>query len=112
MHMNRLDMDGGSIRKLDSKTFGFEPILRDIKNELLEFFETPNPFSPFLLTIKGEVGSGKTVFTLNLIEELLKTDLFIYYKTQLGNSPLPILASYINPESDLSFLNMWRPILR
>ena len=25
---------------------------------------------------------------------------------------MPILCGHINPESDLEFLNMWRPVLR
>ena len=113
-HMNRLDMEGGTTKKIEYKTFGFESILEDVKKELLEFFNTHQPFAPYLLTIKGEIGSGKTNFVLHLIEELVESELFEFYRTQTphGNKPFPILASHINPESDLSFLNMWRPILR
>ena len=64
-------MYSDTTRKLDSKTFGFESILRDVKCELLDFFKAHQPFSPYLLTIKGEIGSGKTVFVLHLIEELV-----------------------------------------
>ena len=81
VHMNRLDMDGGIIGKLESKTFGFEEILKDLKFEILDFFETVSPFAPYLLTVKGEIGSGKTIFVLNLIEELVKSSLFTYYQT-------------------------------
>ena len=105
-------MQGGVIGKLESKTFGFEEILKDVKFEILDFFETQSPFSPYLLTVKGEIGSGKTIFILNLIEELIKSSLFSYYQTWSNNKPLPILTSHINPESDLDFLNMWRPIMK
>ena len=55
-HMNRLDMTGGVIDKLTIKTFGFEKIIEDLKSEILEFFDHESPLSPYLLTIKGQIG--------------------------------------------------------
>ena len=74
--MNRLDMHDGITKKSASQTFGFEAILQDVKDELLDFCQLDCPFSPYLLTIKGEIGSGKTIFVLHLIEELVQSDLF------------------------------------
>ena len=54
--MNRLDMTGGVIDKLTIKTFGFEKIIEDLKSEILEFFDHESPLSPYLLTIKGQIG--------------------------------------------------------
>ena len=105
-------MEGGIDEKFETKTYGFEEILRDVKVDILTFFEEYTAWSPYLLTIKGEIGSGKTIFVLNLIEELSKSTLFQYYQTWSGGKPLPILCGHINPESDLEFLNMWRPVLR
>ena len=72
--MNRLNIGGGVLDKVKSKTFGFESILNDLKADIIEFFRTDNPLSPYLLTIKGQIGQGKTVFILNLIDELRKSD--------------------------------------
>ena len=71
--MNRLDMQGGIEQKLETKAYGFEEILKDVKNDILTFFEEYTAWSPYLLTIKGEIGSGKTIFVLNLIDELAKS---------------------------------------
>ena len=75
-HMNRLNIGGGVLDRLKAKTFGFESILNDLKAEIIEYFRTYNPLSPYLLTIKGQIGQGKTVFMLNLIDELRKSDSF------------------------------------
>ena len=72
-------MEGGIDEKFETKTYGFEEILRDVKYDILTFFEEFTTWSPYLLTIKGEIGSGKTIFVLNLIEELSKSTLFQYY---------------------------------
>ena len=49
---------------------------------------------------------------MNLLEELQKSEKFKDLKVKFGSTEIPILCSNINPEIDLSFLNMWRPILR
>ena len=110
--MNRLDFHGGVEDKSSVKTYGYDTILADLRTEIGEFFEIETPLSPYLLTVKGQIGQGKTIFVLNLIDELHKTNSFKYWKTWKGDGSLPIIAGNINPESDLSFLNVWRPILR
>lgn len=59
-----------------------------------------------LIQIKGEIGSGKTLFARQLIESLTGHADFkqmMRYKNQL-------FCSSLNPESQYSFLNIWRPI--
>ena len=111
-HMNRLDMRGGVVEKFSTKTFGFEKIIEDIRDEMLEFFEISSPLAPYLLTIKGQIGQGKTIFAMNLFEEIQKSNFCQSYKQLHNGAELPLLVGNINPESDLSFLNMWRPIQR
>ena len=105
-----LERGNGKDNKVKHKTFGFESSLQNLKQEIIAFFEQSDPNDPFLATIKGELGSGKTVFALNLIEELSTSYEFKQYQSQFQK--LPILTSTINPESDLQFLNIWRPILQ
>ena len=113
VHLNPLNLERGSAKekRQKMKTFGFDAALDALKQDIVQYFESP-PEAPFLATIKGEIGSGKSVFALNLIDELLVTEQFRYYQTQSHGSKLPILTSTINPESDLQFLNAWRPILQ
>ena len=49
---------------------------------------------------------------MSLLEDLQKSEKFNNLKIKWGSDEIPILSSNINPEIDLSFLNMWRPILR
>ena len=54
--MNRLDFHGGVEDKSSVKTYGYDSILADLRAEIEEFFETETPLSPYLLTIKGQIG--------------------------------------------------------
>ena len=65
--------------KLSIKTFGFESIIADLRNEIEEYVKIETPFSPYLLTIKGQVGQGKTALALNLMDELQRTSSFKFY---------------------------------
>jgi hypothetical protein len=62
---------------------------------------------PFLAAIKGELGSGKTIFALTLIEDLLKDEDFAEMTKAKNNA----FCSSLNAETQYSFLNIWRPIL-
>ena len=84
-HMNRLDIGGGVVDKLSIKAFGFESILADLRDDIEEYVKIETPFSPFLLTVKGQVGQGKTALVLNLIDELKRTSSFKYYQTWAGD---------------------------
>jgi pantothenate kinase-related protein Tda10 len=52
------------------KTIGLDQIMFDLIERLIEFIRNDYLDSPFLAVIKGEVGSGKTTFALNLVEEI------------------------------------------
>ena len=56
--------------KKRAKTIGFESILDDLSEKLVDFAKRDDSNQPFLAVIKGEVGSGKTTFALSLIEEI------------------------------------------
>ena len=86
--------------------------MADLRTEIIEFFRMETPLAPCLITIKGQVGQGKTLLMLNLIDELRQSNSFKNFQALNGDLPLPIVAGNINPDSDLQFLNIWRPILR
>jgi len=65
--------------------------------------------SPYLAVVKGEVGSGKTAFAKHLIDELHQVSEFEAHIK--SNNQLPIFTSVVNPETQLHFLNAWKPII-
>ena len=87
---------------------GRENLLHRVCEELIEFFEDTSQQTPYMLAIIGEIGSGKTLFARCIIETLKKR------KDFLRNNYLdskPILTSSLNSESQMKFLNIWRPVL-
>lgn len=76
----------------------------------MKFCEEDNGLLPFLAVVKGEVGSGKTLFALNLIEEFTSQEDFRLLQEKSGK--VPIYSSSLNAESDLQFLNIWQPVLK
>jgi len=60
-----------------------------------------------MAAIKGEIGSGKTLFARCLIDELCANDEF----NDMMNSKNSIFCSSLNSETQYYFLNIWRPIL-
>ena len=63
-----------------------------------------------MAVIKGEIGSGKTLFALNLIDEIAASrDLRLLQEKQ---GKTWIYASSLNAETELMFLNIWRPVLQ
>jgi hypothetical protein len=110
--MNRLDMSSEEIDQSGAEAFGVGEILQGVTHNMITFFKEPQPFDPHLLTIKGEIGAGKTIFALRLLDEVRKDHLYSFYDMHKGDLPYPIMTSMINSESDLNYLNIWRPILR
>ena len=66
---------------------------------------------PYLAVIKGEIGSGKTAFARQLIDELHSTNDFVPYLRR-NKEKLPIFTSTVNAETQLHFLNVWKPIFQ
>ena len=63
-----------------------------------------------MAVIKGEIGSGKTLFALNLIDEIAASrDLRLLQEKQ---GKTWIYTSSLNAETELMFLNIWRPVLQ
>ncbi len=82
----------------------------DLIERLIEFIRNDYLDSPFLAVIKGEVGSGKTTFALNLVEEIQSSKDFKILQGQQVKSF--IYSSTLNAETELQFLNIWRPVLQ
>lgn len=79
-----------------------------VTEELLDFFEDDKNRAPYILAVSGELGSGKTLFARCIIDKLKKR------KDILRDPNLDqqlILTSSLNAESQMKFLNIWRPIL-
>jgi Cdc6-like AAA superfamily ATPase len=58
--------------------------------------------------LKGETGSGKTLFARFLVDELLESDEFV---DLVPPKQQAIFCSSLNSESAYKFLNIWQPIL-
>lgn len=113
IHANPLILD----RNYDSKKvkgermIGCSAQLNDITSDLVEFFTGNHaPEKPYLLAVRGDTGSGKTMFARALCIELSKCDEFVQF--QSSGHKLPLLTSSLNSETELEFLNIWRPILK
>lgn len=76
----------------------------------MEFSRNDEANQPFMAVIKGEIGSGKTLFALNLIEDIQASRDFRLLQEKQGKTP--IYTSSLNAESELQFLNIWRPVLQ
>ena len=80
----------------------------DLSIEIVDYFQLNNSHKPYLAAIKGEIGSGKTLFARCLIDELMVSDEFI----DMMGGKTSIFCSSLNSESQFQFLNIWRPILQ
>lgn len=81
--------------------------MSDFANEIIEYFSTPSE-KPFLAALKGETGSGKTLFARFLIDELNSSEDFT---DMIPSKQQSIFCSSLNSETQYYFLNMWRPIM-
>ena len=61
--------------------------------------------------ILGEPGTGKTLLMKQIVDQLKKRRDFPKDQ-RMGDDFLPIIASSLNAESQMKFLNIWRPILQ
>jgi tRNA A37 threonylcarbamoyladenosine biosynthesis protein TsaE len=80
--------------------------IRDLSNEIIEYFQNPKKQNCYMAAIKGDLGSGKTLFARFLIDELAQNDDFLELM-----SPKNIIVSSLNSETQYNFLNIWKPIL-
>ena len=109
-HMNPMCLE----RSTDTKKQKFKLVgpadsaVLDISIEIVDYFQQSNTSKPYLAAIKGEIGSGKTLFARCLIDELLVSDDFI----DMMGGKMSIFCSSLNSESQFQFMNIWRPILQ
>ena len=71
VHVNPLNLERNTESFLKVRTPSFEAMLRDLTDDITEYYsEEPQRDFPYMAVIKGEIGSGKTVFARNLIDDL------------------------------------------
>ena len=116
VHLNPLNLERNSessnVQKV--RTMGFQEMLQDLRDDIVNYYtadETDQPDFPYLAIIKGEIGSGKTAFARNLIDDLHSSSEFNSYLNS-NKGKLPVFASNINAETFMHFLNAWQPILQ
>ena len=66
---------------------------------------------PFLLAIRGEIGSGKTLFVRNYVETILRLKEKFNYYSHGESSLFSLFFSSLNTETSYRWLNVFRPIL-
>lgn len=114
IHSNPFIIDKNSdFQKRPMKQVGREQIMRNLSNDLIDYFdiEDLSNLNPFFIAVQGEAGSGKTLFAKSLIEQLKRNKNFLRDGT-MGPDYCPILCSALNAESQFRYLNIWRPVLR
>ena len=110
-HSNPLILDRSVDLKKKNRPIGIDNLLSDLEGSLIKFCKDDEYTNqPFLACIKGEVGSGKTLFVLNFIDRLTSSKEFRFIQDKVGE--MPLYTSSLNAESELQFLNIWRPILQ
>ena len=79
----------------------------------MDFFDEDNQENskPYILAVYGEIGSGKTLFA-RCIADFMRKRKDVFRDSHLGADQKPILMSALNPESQMKFMNIWRPILQ
>lgn len=81
-------------------------------DDLVDYFDADSrQVRPFFLVVSGEIGSGKTLFGRCLFDSLKRKKDFLR-DDQLGPEFKAILTSSLNAESQMWFLNAWRPVLQ
>jgi len=109
-HCNPMIGERGSDLKKKNKPVAIDQTLFDLTEKLLEYCRNDDPNQPFMAVVKGEVGSGKTLFALSLLDELNNSSDFRMLGERQGKAPL--FTSSLNAETELQFLNIWRPVLQ
>ena len=111
-HSNPMNLERSSENKvINYDCIGFESIIEDLHQDLNDYFRKDKT-GPYIAMIKGEIGSGKTALALNLIQEFRDSPGPKIAEYLEANKQLPIFTSMINAESELTYLNVWRPIFQ
>ena len=91
-----------------------------MREEIRQYFvEDQFNSIPYLAVVKGEVGQGKTAFARHFLSELHTvpgiSDLIKQSNDSqnlTSNEELPIFSSSVNSETQMHFMNAWRPIFQ
>jgi hypothetical protein len=112
-HCNPMIMEKNSDRvRSKPRTLGFDSLIDSMHKDINEYFEDDGQYGPSITIVKGETGAGKTAFALNLIDKLKKEPgKFLSAHKEITND-LPVFTSMINAESELVYLNVWRPLFQ
>ena len=71
VHVNPLNLERNTESKMKVKTNSFREILDSLTGDITDYFSEDNQRDwPYMAVIKGEIGSGKTTFARNLIDDL------------------------------------------
>ena len=71
VHVNPLNLERNTESKIKVRTVSFKETLSGLVADITEYFEEDNQRDwPYMAVIKGEIGSGKTTFARNLIDDL------------------------------------------
>ena len=103
-----------------TKTVGYEQLITEMREEIRQYFvEDQFNSIPYLAVVKGEVGQGKTAFARHFLSELHTvpgiSDLIKESNDSqnlTANEELPIFSSSVNSETQMHFMNAWRPIFQ
>ena len=99
VHVNPLNLERNTESKMKVRTTNFSEILSSLTSDITEYYgETMQDEWPYMAVIKGEIGSGKTTFARNLIDELQNSNDFAPY-LRANKGKLPVFASAINAET-------------
>lgn len=95
-HMNPLNLERATnFSKTKSKMVGSAmDTVTDLTSEIIDYFLTPQP-KPYLASIKGEIGTGKTLFARCLIDQLCSNEDFC----QMMSKPNNLFCSSLNSET-------------
>jgi hypothetical protein len=113
-HMNPMELESSKIpnkQKLDM-VGSAKDLMPKLTDDIVDFFSNPEAKTPIFIAVKGEIGSGKSLFARRLIEELCSNSQFTMLFDEKFENKLPIFCGSVNSESQLDFLNNWRPILQ
>ena len=98
--------------KQKRRTVGFETTLKSITNDIIKYSgKQEGDLKPYVALLKGQIGSGKTVFMKHLFNDLQNAPVFKPYLDR-NKDKLPVFTSQTNAETTLQFLNIWRPIFQ
>lgn len=113
-HMNPMELESSKPQtKAKIEMVGSaKDLLPNLTEDIVDFFSQAKPKSPFLVALKGEIGSGKSLFARRLIEDLSNNKSFITLFDEKYENKTPIFCSSLNSDTQFNFFNGWRPVLQ